>query len=58
MHSNQPSIWMLKNSPSILEFLYVFKDNKKVFMVNEIIGAFKEQVLSIIDHLKSGMYDH
>lgn len=55
IYGNQTSIWMLKNAPCILEFLYVFNDDNKVSTVNEIIKAFKEQVLSISDRLKSGI---
>lgn len=55
IYNSQVSIWMLKNAPCILEFLYVFSDDKKVSMVNKIIREFKEQVLSVADNLKSGI---
>ncbi|XP_054277230.1 hydroxylysine kinase-like [Macrosteles quadrilineatus] len=50
------SLWMLKNMPTIEDYLFVFKEtDKRIEMVKEVVQSFKDQVLKNLGSLKSGM---
>ena len=50
-----PSLWDPKYISHLKKFLYVVKDDKKRALVNEVLAAFNDVVVPVMDKLAQGM---
>ena len=50
-----PHLWDLKYVSHLKNFVYVVKDDKKRALVNEVLAAFNDVVVPVMDKLSQGM---
>ena len=49
------SVWNMAFLPEVAKFVYVIKDENDSKMILDIIEAFKQKVIPIMDQLQKGM---
>lgn len=54
-YKNHQSIWQLENVTKLEEFVYALKDEEKQGLVEDVLAAFKKQVLPRLDSFQKGL---
>lgn len=54
-YKNHQSMWQLENVDKLEQFVYVLKDEDKQSLVEDVLAAFKKQVLPNLDTFQKGL---